>query len=412
MEIANHLESIVSGLVQDIQSRVSQDLESKINADIEQQIAAKIDQYFLTFDLKAALTSVTGDAISQRVSKYPIDTKQIEEQIKNSISNSVELIKQDIVNRIHDIISVELQKYNISELVETNVKEYVRRANFPAGSIPATSIDFTEFRISGDAIAGGIISNFSSLGIDDRATACQLTILDNAVVVEQKIVTTGLDVRGGIKAESLIVNDLKISGNIDQDSPALAKIIEQAKSDTINTIANKGLETPQIVFDNKILLNEQSLGPSVLTSHLRKTGTLESLQTKGETLLDNTLYVRNRRVGVNTLEPAYALTVWDDETETVIMKQSKNRSFIGSQRQHTVTLGAGGQENISLDPDGSVTINDLRLGALPLGTASASPNWAGRTGEIVFNDSPQIGQPIGWVCLQGHRWAQFGTITD
>ena len=84
MEIANHLESIVSGLVQDIQSRVSQDLESKINADIEQQIAAKIEQYFLTFDLKAALTSVTGDAISQRVSKYPIDTKQIEEQIKKN----------------------------------------------------------------------------------------------------------------------------------------------------------------------------------------------------------------------------------------------------------------------------------------------------------------------------------------
>jgi hypothetical protein len=236
--------------------------------------------------------------------------------------------------------------------------------------------------------------------------------LDNAVVVEQKIVTTGLDVRGTVRADSLNVGNLKISGTLDSDSPIISQIVEQSKNDTLRTIANNGLETSQIVFDNKVLLNEQTLGPSVLTSHLRKTGTLESLQTKGETLLDDTLYVRNRRVGVNTLEPSYAFTVWDEETETVIMKFSKNQTFIGSQRPHTVTLGAGGQENISLDPDGSVTINDLRLGALPLGTASSSPNWSGRTGEIVFNDSPQIGQPIGWVCLQGHRWAKFGIITD
>jgi hypothetical protein len=412
MEIANHLESIVSGLVQDIQSRVSQDLESKINADIDSQIAVKIDQYFQNFDITAALTNVAGTAINQRVNNWPIDTKQIEEQLKNSVNNNVEQIKQELVSRIHGIIRTELEKYDISQLVQTNVEDFVRRANFPAGSIPATSIDFTAFRLSGDAIDGGIINNFSSLGIDDRATTCQLTILDNAVVVEQKIVTTGLDVRGTVRADSLNVGNLKISGTLDSDSPIISQIVEQSKNDTLRTIANNGLETSQIVFDNKVLLNEQTLGPSVLTSHLRKTGTLESLQTKGETLLDDTLYVRNRRVGVNTLEPSYAFTVWDEETETVIMKISKNQTFIGSQRPHTVTLGAGGQENISLDPDGSVTINDLRLGALPLGTASSSPNWAGRTGEIVFNDSPQIGQPIGWVCLQGHRWAKFGIITD
>jgi hypothetical protein len=250
------------------------------------------------------------------------------------------------------------------------------------------------------------------MGIDDRATSCQLTILDNAVVVEQKIVTTGLDVRGDLQADTMAVGDLKITGSINPDSPVLTQILDHTQQSVFTQIRNNGLDTPQIVWDQKVLLNEQTLGSSVLTSSLRKTGTLENLQTKGETLLDNTLYVRNRRVGVNTLEPAYALTVWDDETETVIMKQSKNRSFLGSQRNHAVTLGAGGKDNISLDPDGSVTINDLRLGALPISTASACPNWAGRAGEIVFNDSPQIGVPIGWVCLQGHRWAQFGIITD
>ena len=412
MEIANHLESIVTGLVQDIQSRVSKDLNDKISTELDTAIAEKIEQYFLNFDITAALTNVAGAAITQRVNNWPIDAKVIEEQLRNSISNNVEQIKQELVNRLHGIIRSELEKYNITELVQTNVQEFVRRANFPAGSIPASSIDYTGFKLNGDFIDGGIISNFSSLGIDDRATACQLTILDNAVVVEQKIITTGLDVRGTVRADSINVGNLKITGSIDSDSPIISQIVEQSKSGVLSTIASQGIEVPQIVYDQKVLLSEQTLGPSVLTSHLRKTGTLENLQTKGETLLDDTLYVRNRRVGVNTLEPGYALTVWDEETETVITKHSKNRTFIGSKRPHAVTLGAGGQENISLDPDGSVTINDLRLGALPLGTASSSPNWSGRTGEIVFNDSPQIGQPIGWVCLQGHRWAQFGTITD
>lgn len=412
MEIANHLESIVAGLVQDIQSRVSQDLNDKISTELDAAIAEKIEQYFHNFDITAALTNVAGAAITQRVNSWPINTQAIEEQLRNSISNNVEQIKQELVNRIHGIIRTELEKYNISELVQTNVEEFVRRANFPAGSIPASSIDYTGFKLNGDYIDGGIIANFSSLGIDDRATACQLTILDNAVVVEQKIITTGLDVRGTVRADSINVGNLKITGSLDSDSPIISQIVEQSKSGVLSKIASQGIEVPQIVYDQKVLLSEQTLGPSVLTSHLRKTGTLENLQTKGETLLDDTLYVRNRRVGVNTLEPSYALTVWDEETETVITKHSKNKTFIGSQRPHTVTLGAGGQENISLDPDGSVTINDLRLGALPLGTASSSPNWSGRTGEIVFNDSPQIGQPIGWVCLQGHRWAQFGTITD
>lgn len=412
MDLSNHLESIVSGLVQDIQTRVNQDLQDKISADIDQAVAEKIDLYLQNFDINAALTNITGSAISQRVNNWPINTHQIEEELKNSIHNNVEQIKHELVNRIHGIIKTELENYDIGQLVQTNVEDFVRRANFPNGSIPATSIDFTGFRISGDSIEGGIISRFSSLGIDDRATACQLTVLDNAVVVEQKIVTTGLDVRGEVRADTATVGDLKITGNLDPDSPAVQGLTERAKQDVINHIKNNGIEAAQIVFDQKILLNEQSLGPSVLTSSLRKTGTLEGLQTRGETLLDNTVYVRNRRMGINTLEPAYALTVWDDETETVVMKQSKNRSFIGSQRQHAVTLGAGGKDNISLDPDGSVTINDLRLGALPISTASSCPNWAGRAGEIVFNDSPQIGQPIGWVCLQGHRWAQFGTITD
>jgi len=285
--------------------------------------------------------------------------------------------------------------------------------NFPARSIAAESINFENFILSGDYIKGGIINNFASTGIDDKASQCQLTILDNAVVVEQPIVTTGLSVQGSAQiSEVLTVKELKISGKINEESQGYQQLINDTKKNILEDIATNGLLAPKLIFNDRNSLSETQLPNSLTTSNLRKVGTLEELQTRGDTLLDETLFVSRKRVGINTLEPTYALSVWDEEVEVAISKTGKNRAFIGSHRPVNVILGAADKENISLEIDGSVTINDLRLGALPLSTASIEPNWEGRAGEIVFNDSPQIGKPIGWVCLQGTRWAKFGLIQE
>jgi hypothetical protein len=243
--------------------------------------------------------------------------------------------------------------------------------------------------------------------------------MDTAVVIEQPIVSTGLDVRGNLRGvdavlENLAVaGDVSIGGNINPHSDGVKNLINSIRQSTLSEILSRGLNAPSINYDEQLLLNTRELGPGILKSNLRKVGTLEGLQTRGETLLDDTLYVRGKKVGINTLEPSSALEVWDEETELTFYKKSQNRGFLGTSRPNqAMTLGVGGQENISLEADGSVTINDLRLGALPISTASGTPNWSGRSGEIVFNDSPQIGQPIGWVCLQGHRWAKFGLITE
>jgi hypothetical protein len=233
-------------------------------------------------------------------------------------------------------------------------------------------------------------------------------VLDNAVVIEQTVVATGLQIKGSAKIEG----DLAIDGELAADSNAVKVLTKSISETTLANIAEAGVVAPKLVFNDKTIIDDKEIAPSVLKSNLRKVGTLEDLQTRGETLLDNTLYVSQKRVGVNTLEPSYALTVWDDDIEVAVNKVGKGRAFIGSHRPVNITLGAAGKDNISLDIDGSVTINDLRLGALPLSTASAEPNWAGRAGEIVFNDSPKIGQPIGWVCLEGHRWAKFGIILE
>ena len=53
----------------------------------------------------------------------------------------------------------------------------------------------------------------------------------------------------------------------------------------------------------------------------------KELEVTGESLLSDVLYTTpgNRRVGINTMDPSDASTVWDQETEIVIGKHKAPR---------------------------------------------------------------------------------------
>lgn len=350
--------------------------------------------------------------------------------IKNQLAPVFENLIQEIQQKLTEELVIQVREHlstlNFRELVTEQVtkvlEDKISKFNFPEKTVPASALNFTDCKITGDNIQGGIIQNFGSTGIDDQATKCQLTILDTHVVVETPILTTGLDVRGDTK----IAGNLTIDGQLAPDSTAMKQIISDtvnAVKDSLNeelfqgfsdlvtqNIREKGIDFKEVLINSKLVLAEDRLGPSITRSNLTRVGELEELQVKGEAFLGRTLFAVGNRVGINTLEPSAALSVWDEEVEVVVKKSKKDRGYIGTERKIGLSLGVGGQENLSLDTDGSVTINDLRLGALPLSTVSQEPNWSGRAGEIVFNDSPAVGNPIGWVCLEGHRWGSFGII--
>lgn len=340
-------------------------------------------------------------------------TKQVQEEVEKELTAFI----KDKVNTI-DFARL------VREELKQELSQRITEINFGDETIPSSAIRFDNNSISGDVINGGIIKNFGSTGIDDKATGCQLTILDTHVVVESPILTTGLEVKGNVKIEG----ELIVDGHIPEHSNLFRTFVQtstnalKAELDetffskysklVYNEVKEQGLDVGGITLNGRALVSEGELAPTIVKSNIRRLGELVELQVKGETLLDNTLFVAGKRVGINTLEPGGALAVWDEEVELVVRKKSSNTGYIGSTRDITFILGSNNKENISLDPDGSVTINDLRLGALPISTASTEPTWPGRAGEIVFNDSPAIGLPIGWVCLEGHRWANFGTIQE
>lgn len=400
MDIANQLQSIVNQLVDEIKTK----LDADIRASIDSQIIETLNEY----DFDSVVDNAAKKKLDAKLADFKVDTSDIEIKLGQLGSDTITNIKAQVL----DVIQTHVANYDLEPLVEQTLKSFIKKVKFPEESINSSAIDFSDLTLSGDHIEGGIIKQFASTGIDDKATQCQITIFDTHVVVEKPILTSGIQVEGNIKVENAInvgtINALQFN----EDSQGFVQLEKTIRDRTLNEIKTVGVVAPKLVWNDKEIINSSEISSTVLTSSLRKVGTLEDLQTRGETLLDRTLYVSNKRVGINTLEPEYALTVWDGEIEVAINKVSQTRAYIGTHRPISVTLGANGNENISLDIDGSVTINNLRLGALPISTASSQPNWSGIAGEIIFNDSPKIGVPIGWVCLEGHRWANFGTIQE
>lgn len=420
MDINNQLSSIVETLVEEIKQQVG--------VKAQESIATYLDDALSSYDLDQRVIDIARAKVGQKVDEYQFNTSEIKKQFDEVAAKVLAELKDTVHTKVTYDITQQIAKMDFALIVKNHIRDSVdekfKNLTFPDNSINPSSIKIDKLVLSGDQIDGGIINNFSSTGIDDKASQCQVTILDTHVVIEQPILTTGIDVKG----PASIDGTLTLNGVIAKDSKGYKDLIDSSVSAVkeslneslfqgftdlvVEKLKQEGIDADSVRVNGRAVVSEGELAPTVVKSNLRRLGELTELQVRGETLLDNTVFVAGKRMGINTLEPAGALAVWDEEVELVVRKKSSNTGYIGSTRDVTFILGSNNKENISLDPDGSVTINDLRLGALPISTASVEPNWAGRAGEIVFNDSPAIGKPIGWVCLEGHRWANFGTIQE
>ena len=274
----------------------------------------------------------------------------------------------------------------------------------------------------GEYITGGIITNFGSTGIDDKATACQVTIMDDVTVVENNLLTKDLTVKG----TATIEGDLNVTGKMLESSPMYTQFVKAA-TDNVKSSLNQvifdsyadnvfeqlktnGIDLSKISIGGKSVVDGGNLGSFITSSNLQKVGELRELQVSGETLLSQTLYTTNQRVGVNTIEPSQALSVWDQEVEIGFGKQSNNTAVIGTPRSQTLVLSTNSKNNITLTPDGGVTVAELTLGGMNITTSDKPPSDDRPKGTIVLNNNPSLGGPLGWVSLGDARWGNFGII--
>ena len=419
MDINQQLQPIVTSLLDSLKGSIEAELRNKISDEVVKTIA--------NTEVNIIVERIITQRLTERVAEFNIETKtrqQLEQtltQITNQLSTSLaksanEQITAEIARRVAvmDIGPI------IQGIVENKINNLVQTGAFGKESIDHSSINFKGFKFSGDVVKGGIIENFGSTGIDDRATQVQMTLMDQAVAFERAVWTPSAIIKGKLTVEG----DLVVLGDIDSNSPAantLANMaVEKIKADTellelhsdamLTSIGQKGIDLKRITQDGREIVNGNQLGYQITDSNLQRVGMLRDLQTQGEALLSDTLYVTGKRVGINTIEPSAVFVVWDEEVELVITKHSGDTGYIGMPRFQRLVLGANNKDNLILDTDGSVEIEHLRVGNTPMSSATAAPDYNAITGTIVWNENPAQGGPVGWICLGGTRWAKFGII--
>ena len=249
-----------------------------------------------------------------------------------------------------------------------------------------------------------------------------MTLMDHAVAFEGPVWVPSIKSTGNIQVDGTLV----INGSIDENTPAFTKFVAAAGvavkdnltnelfagfSDIIfNKIKEEGLDLDRITQGGKDIVKGNQLGYHIIDTNIQRLGMVRDFQTIGENLLSNTLYVTDGRVGVNTLDPSSALSIWDEEVEINISKRGQDIGYIRTPRYQTLVLGANNKNNLTLNVDGGVDVDSITVGKVFMTSAASIPNDAGESGQIVWNEVPAPGSAIGWVCLGGTRWAKFGII--
>ena len=272
-------------------------------------------------------------------------------------------------------------------------------------SIDVSMLDIRENELSGDHIDGGKITNFSSTGIKDEANKPQITIKDSEVVV---------------------ANDLHIKGTVKVEN------LEYVQAQVSKLNVKKA-----IMLDHNEVIWKEELGKSVTKSHLQELGVLKNLQVR------NTFFVGDGRVGINTTAPSTDFSVFSNGYEIVTSFQESTGYIgtythvpfsigtdntprltcrangdivIGSEAGQSANLNVYGKVGIGVKyPDEALEVNgNIKFAERTFASgekAPASGPWT--TGSIVWNEKPQVGVAVGWVCIKGGKpgsWRPFGIV--
>lgn len=411
MDINEQLEPVVAGLLETLKGTIEAELRGKINDEVvkaiantevneivERIISQRLEDRILEFDYEAK----TKDKLNQTLAK-----------ITNNLSSSLavtanEKITQEVTSRV---TAMDIQP-TIQGIVESKIGSLVQTGAFGKKSITHESINFDGFKFSGDMLKGGIIENFGSTGIDDRSSDVQMTLLDHAVAFEKSVWAPSAKIKGDIEIDGEIkgsaMNQL-IKATV-KDLAGNEELLEIQSNSLHQSITEKGLDLDIIKQKGQVVIDGNNLADHLTHSNLQKVGQLKELVVEGEVSLADSLYTNSKRVGVNTIEPSATFVVWDEEVEMVVTKHGKDTGYIGTPRHQRLVLGANGHTNLSIESDGSVEVENLRVGNVPMSSATAIPNYQDITGTIVWNENPGNGSAVGWICLGGTKWAKFGMI--
>jgi hypothetical protein len=430
-----------------IQTQIDQDIAEAIDAaDISNSVIHSVDiaqqnpianprQKFrrvIQHRSSKAVEKITDQQTAETVGNY-INSINIDQKINNSIGEYLRYLiegnnQQLLLNRFVEKtdVAIGLTLASLPDQIHRQVAELVKeivngsdiantvnntvaqllpqlKLGWPDRSIPASAINFDHAVISATALRDGRANNFASTGLSDFASNSVLTLTD-----EQTIVDTTLTVKGNLVVLGTLETDTEFYRRLSKDVADSVATNIAAVVDAARLELTTGVSVHQILLNNEPVVSGGTLSRFVTDSNLQKVGRLRELDVAGEALINETVYVGRRRMGINTLEPQSALDIWDQEVEIIAEKLEANTGYLGLGKTGTLRLGVDRRNAITILPNADVEIPGLKIGRvdkIALAVGSGIPTGPGEPGDIIFNNRPLDNNIFAWVCLEGTRWA-------
>ena len=405
MSTKDIFENLVADITEQVLQQVQQQSQEVIVNAVNQRIDSIINSNYIS--------NAIEDRINKAVVEFRPDMESINSTMQTVVSQLTDNVTSDLNIRVNKMVGDRVNEMDINSFIANRIDSKLENINtqftFPDKSINLESVDITNIQISGNSVSGGVIKNFGSTGIDDKASVCQVTILDQGTVFENSLYAPRIEVKGG----ATIDGDLEILGSIvnngayqrivrdsanDAKTAITDEVLTQHQNLIFERIQNEGLDLSKVTFGGRVLVDGDRL-VGVVNSQLRTVGVLQDLQTSGECYLSDTLYSAGRRVGINTMDPKSALSIWDEEVEIGFSKTRQNVGRIATERENDLVLGSNNKDNITLQSDGSVIIPMLQINNMMFTSSVTPPSYSAQRGTVVFNENPSVGGPLGCVSL-------------
>jgi len=354
------------------------DIETKVAIHADKLLEKRIDNKTIT------------DIIYQHV-KAPVEA-EVTELLKND-ANISNIIESQVVNAFRNQLGVKFDNLDITVMVNDKINKLFEE-----------HIGVTQ-------------------GISNTATQIELSVMDDIVIVENELLVNRINSPGGITTDSNlhVKGDMTIEGNINTDGKGWKNLTDTIEESLLDKFQNQaihklgdavldyaktdGIDFASITVNGKKLINESGLEKTVVNSNLQTLGQLKQLNVSGEAEINDTLFVVNNRIGINTAEPSMALTVWDEEVSIIVGKLKKQTAFIGTTGIQELGIGINKRPEITIQENGIVSINKLQIGRNRIKYESELPGYQGVKGDITFNTEISKNDNVfAWVCLGGHRW--------
>jgi hypothetical protein len=411
-EIAARVDQVVAGIL-DQESWMST-LEERIVASVQQRLIGR----FNNIEQVPGLVDVVTQGVIELFDRGHIpgirdliDTHKIQSSLDSAVQ---QLVQASIDNLVLDSdwlrkIQLIIDGHMVSKVAENLSTIDLRRT---ISDTVNNNMEQWRERLAADV---------RRPGFQDTAAQLELTVMDGAVVVERNLVARDITVANTASVQgALTVQDLAVLGTVNVDNAswhgvadraseiALRKLTPGWQQDLVQQVLElartQGIDFDTVTMGGEPVVASGALNSNIRNSNLETVGVLQNLTATGTVKLGNTVTILPRRLGINTMEPEMALSIWDEEISVMMGKLSQDRAYIGTGRRQGLAFGIDRKVALEIESSGMVAVKQLRVDRWIIGHDKDLPGYSGTRGDIVFNHDPKPESPFAWICLGGFRW--------